>query len=124
VRTSAAAWRTVLLFLLQGSVGTAVDAWNIDRNRVEYFSGTAAPPLPVARAVRVAIALPKFYESFFDRRDWPRCMRQGQRAARAWLGACAEEASGHARVRVSGATRRIATRSREEQTPPCCASSR
>jgi len=26
VRTSTAAWRTVLLFLLQGSVGTAVDA--------------------------------------------------------------------------------------------------
>ena len=37
--------------------------WNIDRNRVEYFSSRHTPDLPVARVARIAISIPIMVEA-------------------------------------------------------------
>src|SRR5579864_354672 len=37
--------------------------WNAEENRVEYLGPRTYPDLPVARAVRMAVALPLFIES-------------------------------------------------------------
>ncbi len=37
--------------------------WNIDRNRVEYFSSLRTPDLPVARVARIAISIPIMVEA-------------------------------------------------------------
>jgi NTE family protein len=36
--------------------------WNIERNRVEYLGPRTCPDLPVARAIRMAVALPLFFD--------------------------------------------------------------
>ena len=36
--------------------------WNIERNRLEYLGPRTCPDLPVARAVRTAVALPLFFD--------------------------------------------------------------
>jgi NTE family protein len=40
----------------------SMPAWNIDRNRVEILGTRTTPMLPVARAIRTAIAIPIFVE--------------------------------------------------------------
>lgn len=40
----------------------SMPAWNIDRNRVEIFGTHSTPDLPVAVAIRTAIAIPIFVE--------------------------------------------------------------
>jgi NTE family protein len=40
----------------------SMPAWNIDRNRVEIFGTDSTPDLPVAVAIRTAIAIPIFVE--------------------------------------------------------------
>ncbi|HEY1333944.1 MAG TPA: patatin-like phospholipase family protein, partial [Myxococcaceae bacterium] len=44
------------------SVPFSMPAWNIDRNRVEILGTRTTPDLPVATAVRAAIAIPIFVE--------------------------------------------------------------
>jgi NTE family protein len=36
--------------------------WNVEHNRVEYLGPRTCPELPVARAVRMAVALPLFFD--------------------------------------------------------------
>jgi len=44
------------------TVPFSMPAWNIDRNRVEIFGSRTTPDLPVAVAIRAAIAIPIFVE--------------------------------------------------------------
>lgn len=44
------------------AIPLAVPVWNIDANRVEYLSSHRTPHLPVARVVRIAIAVPIMVE--------------------------------------------------------------
>ncbi len=45
--------------------------WNIEENRIEYLGPRTHPEVPVARAVRMAIALPLFIEPVeLDGRSW------------------------------------------------------
>lgn len=45
--------------------------WNVEENRLEFLGPRSHPDLPVARAVRMAIALPLFFEPVeLDGRHW------------------------------------------------------
>lgn len=46
----------------EARIPISMPAWNIDLNRVEIFGTRTTPELPVATAVRVAIAIPIFVE--------------------------------------------------------------
>lgn len=50
------------LTLGQLAVPAYAPIWNVEHNRLEYLGPETYPDLPVARAVRMAVALPLFYE--------------------------------------------------------------